>query len=113
MSLFVTIYMSLMGKQGLQEVNELSYAAAHHLYDALIATGKFAPVFSSPFLNEFCLRTTLPVEALQKHCADHGFLCGIRPETEGMNDCITLAVTEKRTKEEIERFVELIQAFQP
>lgn len=113
MSLFVTIYMSLMGKQGLQEVNELSYSAAHHLHDALIATGKFASAFSSPFLNEFCLRTTLPVEALQKHCADQGFLCGIRPETEGMHDCITFAVTEKRTKEEIERFVELIQAFQP
>ena len=111
MSLFVTVYMSLMGKQGLREVNELSYSGAHYLYDALLATGKFTPAFDAPFLNEFCVRTTLDVKALQQHCQAHGFLCGVRPEGEGMDDVLMLAVTEKRTKEEIDQLVALINAF--
>lgn len=113
MALFVTIYLSLMGKSGLREANDLSYAGAHYLYDALVATGKFAPVFAAPFLHEFCVRTTLDVEALQRHCARHGFLCGVRPEAEGMDDCLLLAVTEMRTKAEIDQFIDLIKDFQP
>lgn len=113
MSLFVTIYMSLMGKQGLKEVNELSYAGAHYLCDALVKTGKFERVFSLPFLNEFCLRSTSDVTALQNHCLQEGFHFGVRPETPGMEDCVTIAVTEKRTKEEIDKLVELIKNFQP
>lgn len=111
MALFVTIYMSLMGKQGLKEVNELSYAGAHYLCDALVATGKFRLAFDAPYLQEVCLRTDLDVKALMEHCAAHGFLLGVRPEVEGMEDAILIAVTEKRTKEEIDQLVELIKAF--
>lgn len=41
MALFVTVYMSLMGKEGLREAAELSYAGAHYLCDRLLATGHF------------------------------------------------------------------------
>ncbi|MBQ4146757.1 MAG: aminomethyl-transferring glycine dehydrogenase subunit GcvPA, partial [Prevotella sp.] len=41
MALFVTVYMSLMGKQGLEEAANLSYAGAHYLCDKLVETGHF------------------------------------------------------------------------
>ena len=56
MALFVTIYMSLMGKQGLKEAAQLSYAGAHYLCDELLKTGRFSLAFDRPFFNEFYVK---------------------------------------------------------
>ena len=45
MALHITIYLALMGKQGLREVNEQSYGAAHYLHDELVKTELFTPAF--------------------------------------------------------------------
>ena len=55
MALFVTVYMSLMGKQGLEEAANLSYAGAHYLCDKLVETGHFRLTYNQPFFNEFCV----------------------------------------------------------
>lgn len=59
MALYVTIYMALMGKQGMKEVNEKSYAGAHYLCDKLLETGKFSLCFDKPFLKEFAVKNDL------------------------------------------------------
>ncbi|WP_286007974.1 aminomethyl-transferring glycine dehydrogenase subunit GcvPA [Barnesiella viscericola] len=107
MALYVTIYMALMGKRGLQEVNEKSYAGAHYLCDKLLATGKFSLCFDKPFLKEFAVRTTLNREKLMKHLEEKGFLAGI--PVEGTDDALLFCVTEKRTREEIDNLVSLIE----
>ena len=108
MTLFVTIYMALMGPKGLKEVNEMSYAGAHYLHDQLITTGLFEDTFpGKPFFNEFCVRSKKNVAKLQKYLQEKGYLAGVKPE--GMEDCLLLAVTEKRTKEEIDTLVSLIK----
>lgn len=104
MALFVTIYMSLMGKQGLKEAAELSYAGAHYLMDRLVATGRFKPAFDRPFFNEFCVRYAGDVDELQKRFIDNGILGGVKVAP----DTIMFAVTEKRTKEEIDKLIETI-----
>lgn len=104
MALFVTIYMSLMGKQGLKEAAELSYAGAHYLMDRLVATGRFKPAFDRPFFNEFCVRYAGDVDELQKRFIDNGILGGVKIAP----DTIMFAVTEKRTKEEIDKLIETI-----
>ena len=110
MTLFVTIYMSLMGPKGLKEVNEQSYAGAHYLHDELIKTGKFEDTFKGqPFFNEFCVRTTLNLDALQKKFEEKGILGGIRLKKKGMEDCLLLAVTEKRSKTEIDNLVSIVK----
>lgn len=110
MTLHVAIYLSLMGKSGLKRVNELSYSGAHYLYDQLIATGKFKPVFDRPFLFEFCLRALCDVDMLNKRLLDEGFLGGVSvKEKPGMEDCILFAVTEKRTKEEMDRLISIVK----
>lgn len=112
MALHITIYLALMGKQGLREVNEQSYGAAHYLYDELLKTGLFAPAFpDAPFLKEFALRTTLPVKALQAYLSERGYMAGIAlgDYREGMDDCILFCATEKRTKEQIDSLITLIK----
>lgn len=106
MALYVTIYLSLMGKQGLKEVCNQSYGAAHYLHDQLVATGLFAPVFDRPFLKEFVLKTTIPVEKLQQALLDGGFFGALATE-EGY---VSFAATERRTREEIDRMIDLIKS---
>ena len=107
MCLYVAAYLSLMGESGLREVNEQSYGAAHYLHAQLLQTGMFAEVFpGQPFLNEFTLRYDgLPCE-LRERMAKAGYLAGIC--TEGMDNCLTFAATETRTREDIDAFVSLV-----
>ena len=103
MALFVTIYMSLMGKQGLKEAAELSYAGAHYLCEELQKTGKFHLAYDKPFFNEFFVKYDGDVDALYQRFIDAGILGGVK-----MDGGLLFAVTEKRTKEEIDNLVSLV-----
>ena len=106
MALYVTVYMSLMGKEGLAKVNSLSSAGAHYLYGELLKTGKFEPVFDDkPFLKEFVLKPLVPVEKLQQKLLDEGFFGALATE-EGY---VSFCVTEKRTRAEVDSLVEAVK----
>lgn len=105
MALYVTVYMSLMGKEGLAKVNALSSAGAHYLYEELLKTGKFEPVFDKPFLKEFVLKPLVPVEKLQQKLLDEGFFGALATE-EGY---VSFCVTEKRTRAEVDSLVEAVK----
>ena len=102
MALFVTIYLSLMGKQGMQEAAQLSYAGAHYLCDELLKTGRFSLVYDKPFFNEFLVAYDGDVDTLYQRFIDAGFLGGVK-----VDGGILLAVTEKRTKAEIDNLVKI------
>lgn len=105
MALYVTVYMSLMGKEGLAKVNSLSSTGAHYLYGELLKTGKFEPVFDKPFLKEFVLKPLVPVEKLQQKLLEEGFFGALATE-EGY---VSFCVTEKRTKAEVDSLVEAVK----
>lgn len=105
MALYVTVYMSLMGKEGLAKVNSLSSAGAHYLYGELLKTGKFEPMFDKPFLKEFVLKPLVPVEKLQQKLLDEGFFGALATE-EGY---VSFCVTEKRTRVEVDSLVEAVK----
>ena len=100
MALWATVYCSLMGKQGVKEAAELSYAGAHYLCDCLLQTGRFQLVYDQPFFNEFYVR--YDGDALYQRFIDAGILGGVR-----QGDGFLFAVTEKRTKEEIDNLVKI------
>jgi glycine dehydrogenase subunit 1 len=102
MALFVTVYLSLMGKQGMKEAAQLSYAGAHYLCDELLKTGRFQLVFDKPFFNEFYVKYLGDVDTLYQRFIDAGFLGGVR-----YGEGLLFAVTEKRTKEEIDNLVKI------
>lgn len=111
MALYATIYLSLMGPMGLREVNELSYQGAHYLYDQLISTGKFKPVFHSPFLKEFVLETLIPQEMIQEALMNAGIVGGfsLRDDYPDFENLISFTVTEKRTKKEIDKLIKVLE----
>ena len=105
MALWVTIYLSVMGKEGLKEAAQMSVDGAHYLYEKLIQTGKFKPAFNQPFFNEFCVKYVGgDLDQLQQRLLDNGILGGIKMA----DDVLMLAVTEKRTKEEVDLLVSLV-----
>lgn len=109
MCLYVAIYLSIMGRQGLVEVNEQSAGAARALREALLSTGKFEEVFpGKPFLNEFALRYvgSESLETLRRRWAENGWLGGVT--LDGMPNCLLFAATEQRTQEEIDAFAALV-----
>jgi glycine dehydrogenase subunit 1 len=108
MALFVTMYCSLMGKQGLKEAAQLSYAGAHYLWDELKKTGRFHLVFDQPFFNEFLVSYDGDVDTLYQRFIEAGFLVArVKGNSEHQQDGLVFAVTEKRTKEEIDNLVEI------
>ena len=95
MALWVTVYMSLMGKQGLKEAAQLGYAGAHYMCDELLKSGRFSLAYDKPFFNEFLVKYDGDVDMLYQRMLDAGFLGGVR-----VKDGLLFAVTEKRTKED-------------
>ena len=105
MALYVTIYLSLMGPEGMHKVNSLSSCGAHYLHDELLATGKFEEVFTAPFVKEFVLKPLVPAEQLQQALLDAGYFGALATE-EGY---VSFCVTEKRTKAEIDGLVNVVK----
>ena len=101
MALYVTVYMSLMGPEGLREVNELSYGGAHYLHDRLLETGLFEEAFDKPFLKEFTLKTLVPAEKIQDALQMIGVFGAVEVEPGLVNFC----VTEKVSKENVDAIV--------
>ena len=104
MALYATIYVALMGNDGLREVNRLSCDGAHYLAGRLVESGKFRLAFDKPFLKEFVVKTDLDVKKINRRLLDAGIMGGLDLGS-GM---IEFAVTEKRTREEIDKLVTLM-----
>ncbi len=105
MALWVTIYLSLMGKDGMEKINEICYTHAHYLKDKLLNTGLFKESFNGPFIKEFVLEALFDVEEAEKKLIDKGYLTGLHI---GENRLL-FAVTEKYSYEDIDQFVEVLK----
>lgn len=106
-ALAATIYLTLMGKQGLKEAAMLSLQKAHYTFDRLVESGKFQPAFSAPFFKEFVVKSSIPVIELNKSLLETKIIGGypVAKDYPDLSDGWLLAVTEKRTKTEIDQFV--------
>jgi len=106
MALYVTVYMSLMGPQGLREVNEISYSNAHYMADRMVKTGMFELAFpDKPFLNEFALKCKVNIDELQEFLSPDQ--CGLKIA----DDMLLLCVTETYTRDYIDAMVEACETF--
>ena len=103
MALWVTIYMATMGKKGLCEAAQISCDAAHYLAEKLCEDARFKLTFDKPFFNEFCVTYTGDLDALLAKLIANGIFGGVKI---GENT-LMIAVTEKRTKEEIDKLISI------
>lgn len=102
-ALAATVYTTLMGPEGLREVAELSFSKAHYLADKLKEAGFELRYPDAPFLWEFAVE--LPdVQKANEALLDNGIVGGL-----DLGDgAMLVAVTEKRTKKELDDFVEVV-----
>jgi glycine dehydrogenase subunit 1 len=113
LALRATIYLAAMGPAGLREAGELCVQKSHYALDRVTRDQQFAPAFKKPFFKEFVVRSRdRDVEAMIDDAADSGVFAGVPlgrwyPE---LSDCFLVAVTEKRSREEIDRWAELLNS---
>jgi glycine dehydrogenase subunit 1 len=110
-SLAVAVYLSTLGKEGLRHVAELCLHKAHFAIRSISELPGFKAEFSQPFFNEFVVRCPVAPAELNQELRDAGVVAGLDlgkyyPELAG---CMLTAVTEKRTREEIELLVGLLK----
>jgi glycine dehydrogenase subunit 1 len=111
-SLRAVIYLSLLGKSGLRELAELVYAKAEFAKEALSKVPGVVVKRSSPTFNEFTVQLPANADAVVRKMIDKGLACGfpLGKYYRGMDNYLLIAVTEKRTKEEIRRLVNSLEA---
>jgi glycine dehydrogenase subunit 1 len=105
-ALMATIYLAILGKRGLVEVGELAMAKAHYAAERLTAVPGVSLRFRAPFFKEFTLRLPLAPERVVRRLLRDRILAGVplKPFDRRLADCLLVAVTEKRTREEIDAF---------
>jgi glycine dehydrogenase subunit 1 len=110
-ALMATIYLATLGRRGLVRVGELSAAKAHYAAERLAAVPGVALRFPAPFFKEFALKLPKSPERVVAKLARQGILAGVPLKTfdRALADCLLVAVTEKRTKAEIDAFAAALE----
>jgi len=109
-ALAATVYLALMGRSGLKQVAELCVQKAHYLQEKICELPGYSTANSAPFFKEFVIQTPLPAKEIIQKAVDQAIYAGIDLGTyfpERKNQLL-IAVTEKRTKEELNKFVEFL-----
>jgi glycine dehydrogenase subunit 1 len=109
MAVTAAIQMGWLGTSGIAEVALRSARGAHYCRKALLAVPGVEPLVSAPIMNEFALRLPLGADVLIERLADEGFLAGISLDdtyTDARRDGLLVAVTERRTRAEIDSFAD-------
>lgn len=105
-ALSASVYLSLMGKQGIAKVADLCLQKAHYAQERITAIPGYSLAFDRPFFKEFAVKCPVPAGEIIQKLLGKGYLAGIDlgkyyPQ---MEDCLLVAVTEKRTRQEIDAF---------
>ena len=104
-ALQAAVYLSLLGKEGLQHVAAQSGQKAHYLAGKIAALPGFSLKFSSPYFREFVVETPIPPALVVEKMLEKKIFAGYDLAAHGETGLL-VAVTEKRTKEELDSFVE-------
>jgi glycine dehydrogenase subunit 1 len=111
-ALRASIYLALLGPQGLQEVAEHCLRKSHYTQQTICRNERFELAFAAPYFKEFVVRDRDGrVAELLQQASTAGFFAGIDlgrwyPQ---YKDCFLVAVTEKRTRCEIDRLVQSLK----
>ena len=101
-----TVYLALMGKQGIPAVAGYSMQKAHYLAEQLTSLNGVEMMFDRPFFKEFAIRTPVNPQKIIDGLRKEKIFAGINLGRfdYGIEDGLLIAVTEKRTKEEMDKY---------
>lgn len=109
MALRATIFLSLLGKEGLKNLAQLNFDKANYLKDEV---GKLVNIDNTgPIFNEFVIELPIKAETFIKELAAKGYFAGLNLSKfyTGFESKVLVSVTEKRTKAQMDDFVSAIQ----
>ncbi|TWT39309.1 aminomethyl-transferring glycine dehydrogenase subunit GcvPA [Blastopirellula retiformator] len=110
-ALRASIYLALMGPQGMKEVGELCARKSHYAAQQIASHERFELAFDTPFFKEFVVRDTQnDVATVLAEASEAGFFAGVALGTwfPELADCFLVTVTEKRTRVEIDGLVKTL-----
>ncbi len=107
LALAATVYLSLLGKQGLRQVSELCYQKAHYAADQIGKLPGFELWSEQSFFNEFLVKCPQPAQEINDQLLQHNLLAGyaVGKDYPGLENYLLVAVTEMNTKEDIDWLV--------
>lgn len=105
-----TIYLASAGSAGLRKVAELNVEKAHYLAAGITAIDGYERAFSGDFFNEFIVTVPGDAAAIHDDLVQAGFAVEspIALQSLGLANALRFAVTEKRTKGELDRVIEVL-----
>lgn len=109
-----TIYLAALGRQGFRELGELCLQKAHYAQRQVTAIPGFEAAFTSPFFDEFVIRSPVRIGQLQRACEQAGIIGGypLAPDYPDLPAAMLFCVTETRTKEDIDLLVRVLKEIQ-
>jgi glycine dehydrogenase subunit 1 len=111
MALAATVYMSLMGKQGMRKVAELCYHRAHYAAAEIARLPGYRLLGDGPFFKEFAVGLPRPAAEVNAALRKHGIVGGydLAADEPQLGDAMLLAVTEMNSKADIDRLVGVLR----
>lgn len=107
-ALIAAIYLSVMGKEGFRDVGYQSLQKANYMKGRLLEIDGLSSPFSAPSFREFVIQGAVDWDEVNMRLAEHGFVGGLPLARFGLPEMVLFSVTEARTKEEIDSFVNLL-----
>jgi len=106
-ALSVLVYLSLVGKEGIRELANLCRDKAYYALECFSKIPGIKIRFSAPIFNEFVIELPKNPNMVIKELLKKGIIAGfpLGRYYPGMENCLLVTLTEKRTKEEIDLFV--------
>jgi glycine dehydrogenase subunit 1 len=106
------VYLTWLGKQGLVELGELLLQRTHYARQKVVAIDGVEALHDQPVVREFAVRVDAPVEAVIRRCQDAGVNPGyaLGRDYDEFGDGLLIALTEQRSKADIDRLVEVLGA---
>ena len=109
-ALTAAIYLSLLGKEGLQDVARLCYDKAHYAAKEIDKIPGYQVINTTPFFHEFAVACPEPVSEINDHLLNHGILGGldVSKMIPSLQNVMLIAVTELNSKEAIDDFCRIL-----
>ncbi len=104
MAVAFLVHLSWLGTAGLRELALRCARGTRYCRESLLGIDGVEPLAGAPVLREFAVRTPVPAEVVVDRMADEGFLAGVAVGDE-YGSGLLVAVTEKRTRSEIDAYV--------
>ncbi|MGE5123728.1 MAG: aminomethyl-transferring glycine dehydrogenase subunit GcvPA, partial [Acidobacteriaceae bacterium] len=114
MALAATVYLSLLGKNGLRQVAELCYHKAHYAAQCIASLPGYSLWSEQPFFNEFVIQSPAPTVEINDILLDHDILGGydLHQDFSELSRHTLIAVTEMNTRQQIDLLVEALAEVQ-